>query len=207
MRTRRDLLTGFAATLACAQFARPALAASTLCSGSKFKTMMGDYPHTHALMTGAVTSPCVALDIAPVKVPATAFARTVAMEFDVSELALVTFLMAKSYGRKLVLIPAVNLSRFQHPYLVYNSERGMVTPKDLEHARIGTRLFTATTATWLRGILSDDYGVDVARIQWLAWQQPNVPEFRDPPNVKRIAETDLAALLLKGAVDALIAAP
>ena len=41
----------------------------------------------------------VTLDIAPVKVPSTAFARTVAMEFDVSELSLVTFLQAKANGR------------------------------------------------------------------------------------------------------------
>jgi 4,5-dihydroxyphthalate decarboxylase len=207
MTSRRNLLKGFAAALTHGIYARPVLAAPAICRAAKFKAMMGDYPHTHALLTGAVSSPCVSLEIAPVKAPATAFARAVAMEFDVSELALVTFLMAKAQGRRLVLLPAVNLSRFQHPYLVYNSERGLVTPKDLERARIGTRLFTATTATWLRGILADDYGVDVKRIQWLAWQQPNVPEFRDPPNVRRIGETDLADLLRKGEVDAIIADP
>ena len=115
MTTRRNLLKGFAAAAACARLVRPARAAGPHCGARKFRTMMGDYPHTHALISGAVTSPCVALDIAPVKVPSTAFARAVAMEFDVSELALVTFLMAKSYGRKLVLLPAVNLSRFQYP--------------------------------------------------------------------------------------------
>jgi 4,5-dihydroxyphthalate decarboxylase len=129
------------------------------------------------------------------------------MEFDVSELSLVTFLQAKANGRKLVLLPAVNLSRFQHPYLVYNSARGPMTPKDLEHARIGVRLFTATTPSWLRGILADDYGVDVSRIQWRAWQKPNVPEWRDPPNVTMIPQTDLGELLFKGEVDAIINDP
>ncbi|HYK79433.1 MAG TPA: hypothetical protein VEU95_07380, partial [Micropepsaceae bacterium] len=161
MTTRRTVLTGLAAAGASTMFARSALGAS--CGLRKLSTMMGDYPHTHALMTGAVKSSCVTLDIAPVKVPSTAFARTVAMEFDVSELSLVTFLQAKANGRKLVLLPAVNLSRFQHPYLVYNSARGPMTPKDLEHARVGVRLITATTPSWLRGILADDYGVDVSR--------------------------------------------
>jgi 4,5-dihydroxyphthalate decarboxylase len=169
--------------------------------------MMGDYPHTHALLSGAVASGCVSLDFAKVSAPAAGFARTVAMEFDISELSLVTFLMAKAYGRDLVLLPAVNLSRFQHPYLVYDSARGTMTPKDLEHARIGTRLFTATTPTWLRGILAADYGVDLARINWSAWQAPNVPEYRDPPNVRHIAETDLAQLLFSGEVDAIVADP
>ena len=205
MTARRTVLMGLAAAGASTMFARTALAAS--CGPRKFSTMMGDYPHTHALMTGAVKSPCVTLDIAPVKVPSTAFARTVAMEFDVSELSLVTFLQAKANGRKLVLLPAVNLSRFQHPYLVYNSARGPMSPKDLEHARIGVRLFTATTPSWLRGILADDYGVDVNRIQWRAWQKPNVPEWRDPPNVTMIPQTDLGELLFKGEVDAIINDP
>ena len=205
MTTRRNVLKGLAAAGAAATFAQPSYAAS--CNQRKLSTMMGDYPHTHALMSGAVKSPCTTLDIAPVKVPSTAFARTVAMEFDVSELSLVTFLQAKAHGRKLVLLPAVNLSRFQHPYLVYNSARGPMIPKDLEHARIGVRLFTATTPSWLRGILADDYGVDVNRIQWRAWQKPNVPEWRDPPNVTMIPQADLGDMLFKGEVDAIVVDP
>src|SRR5258705_329691 len=206
MTTRRTVLKGLAAATVSASFTRPVLAAS--CSPRKLWTMMGDYPHTHALMAGAVKSPCVALDIAPVKVPSTAFARAVAMEFDISELALVTFLMAKAYGRKLVLLPAVNLSRYQHRYLVYNSERGLLEPKDLERARIGTRLFTATTPTWVRGILASDYGVDVGRIRWVTYQKPNVPEFRDPPNVTMVPPgTDITAMLLRGEIDAAVLDP
>ena len=210
MTTRRAVLSGIAATAAAAlgpaAYARPA--PLLLCQTAKhFRAMMGDYPHTHALLTHAVPAVCVALDFAQVPAPAAAFARTVAMEFDVSELSLVTFLMAKAAGRDLVLLPAVNLARFQHPYLVYDSSRGAMTPKDLEHARIGARLFTATTPTWLRGILAADYGVDLSRIQWQAWQAPNVPEYRDPPNVQRIAQADLASLLFSGAVDAIVADP
>jgi len=208
MTTRRDVLKTIVAAGVAAPFAWAAEAApAPSCGARKLWTMMGDYPHTHALMTGAVKSPCVALDIAPVKVPSTAFARTVAMEFDVSELSLVTFLQAKTHGRRLVLLPAVNLSRFQHPFLQYNSARGVLTPKDLEGARIGVRLYTATTPSWLRGILADDYGVDIGKLKWFAWQKPNVPEWRDPPNVTMIPQTDLVELLLKGEVDAIVADP
>jgi len=209
--TRRSILAGLAACFL-PPFTGGVSRASARdeggkCTPSKLAAMMGDYPHTHALVTGAVASPCIALDFARVSAPAAAFARTVAMEFDVSELSLVTFLMAKAYGRDLVLLPAVNLSRFQHAYLVYDSSRGVMTPKDLEHARIGTRLFTATTPSWLRGILARDYGVNLDRVQWSAWQAPNVPEYRDPPNVKRIAQADLAELLFSRQVDAIVADP
>jgi 4,5-dihydroxyphthalate decarboxylase len=204
MTTRRHVLKGLAAAGAALPFAHAARAATAAaCAPRKFWTMMGDYPHTHAMHAGTVKSSCATLDIAPVTVPATAFARTVAMEFDVSELSLVTFLQAKTAGRKLVLLPAVNLSRFQHPFLMYDSSRGTMTPKDLEGARVGVRLYTATTPSWLRGILADDYGVDVTKIKWLAWQKPNVPEWRDPPNVTMVPQQDLKEMLLKGEVDAI----
>src|SRR6267142_3598716 len=206
MGTRREFLGALTALPLVSLLVSRARAANA-CPAKTLAIMMGDYPHSHALHTGQVKSPCVELDIAPVKVPSTAFARTVAMEFDVSELSFVTFLQAKANGRKLVLLPAVNLSRFQHPFLVYNSAHGPMTPKDLEHARVGVRLFTATTPSWLRGILADDYGVDVNRIQWRAWQKPNVSEWRDPPNVTMIAQTDLGELLFKGEVDAIINDP
>ena len=202
MTNRRKVLKGLAVTGAMLSLTRlPQAGAAPV--AKKFWTMMGDYLHTHALHSGAVKSSSVMLDIAPVQTPATAFARTVAMEFDVSELSLITFLQAKTYGRKLVLLPAVNLSRFQHPFLMYDSKRGTMTPKDLEGARVGVRLYTATTPSWLRGILADDYGVDVSKIKWFAWQKPNVPEWHDPPNVTMIPQQDLKEMLFRGEVDAI----
>jgi 4,5-dihydroxyphthalate decarboxylase len=209
MANRRTILQGVAA-LPFAAFAE-SVRAQPRSEVSRLNVMLGDYPHSHALHTGAVKSDRLQLDIAPVSVPATAFARTVAMEFDVSELSLITFLQAKTFGRKLVLMPAVYLSRFQHPFLLYNSARGTMTPKDLEGARVGVRLFTATTPSWLRGIVADDYGVDVSKIQWRAWQKPNVPEWRDPPNVTMIPApretSELGNMLLRGEVDAIVLEP
>jgi len=208
MTTRRQVIRGLSALPLVAAVANRARGAE--CSTKKLSVMMGDYPHSHAVRSGLVKSSCIQLAIAPVTTPATAFARTVAMEFDVSELSFVTFLQAKTAGRKLVLMPAVFLSRFQHPYLVYNSARGTMTPKDLEGAKIGVRLFTATTPSWVRGILADDYKVDVSKMQWRAWQKPNVPEWKDPPNVTMVPPppaTDLTAMLLNGEVDAIVNDP
>jgi 4,5-dihydroxyphthalate decarboxylase len=207
MASRRAFLKGLSALPVAALASR----AGAQTHPDRLTAMLGDYKHSHALHTGAVKSSRLQLDIAPVAVPSTAFARTVAMEFDVSELSLVTFLQAKAAGRRLVLVPAVYLSRFQHPYLLYNSEKGTMTPKDLEGARVGVRLFTATTPSWIRGILADDYGVDISKIQWRAWQAPNVPEWKDPPNVTMIPaprETaELGNMLLRGEVDAIVLEP
>jgi len=168
--------------------------------------LLGDYPLTQALKKGEVKSSAVNLEFADVKTVSTAFKRVVRnLEFDCSELAIVTFLMAKASGKPLVLLPAVVMARFQHPHIVYNMERGPLSPADLAGRRVGTRSYTVTTSTWLRGILADDYGVDLSRVKWVTFEEPHVAEFRDPPSVERAPEgKELTAMLLAGEVDAAI---
>jgi 4,5-dihydroxyphthalate decarboxylase len=170
------------------------------------RMLLGDYPLTQALRTGEVKSGAVHLDFADVKTVSTAFKRVVRnLEFDCSELAIVTFLMAKAYGKPLVLLPAVVMARFQHPHIVYNMERGPLAPADLAGRRVGTRSYTVTTSTWLRSILADDYGVDLNRVKWITFEEPHVAEFRDPPTVERAPEgKELTAMLLAGEIDAAI---
>ncbi|HTQ74099.1 MAG TPA: phosphate ABC transporter substrate-binding protein [Burkholderiales bacterium] len=172
------------------------------------RMLLGDYPLTQALKRGEVKSASLGLEFADVKTVSSAFKRVVRnLEFDCSELAIVTFLMAKAYGKPLVLLPAVVMARFQHPHIVYNMERGPLSPADLAGRRVGTRSYTVTTSTWLRGILADDYGVDLNRVKWITFEEPHVAEFKDPPSVERAAEgKELNAMLLSGEIDAAIVA-
>jgi 4,5-dihydroxyphthalate decarboxylase len=169
-------------------------------------TLLGDYPVTHALRRGEVTSPLVRLQFADVKSAAAGFKRAVRdLEFDVAELAIVTFLLAKAHGKPFVLLPAVVVGRFQHPYLVGNRERGHLAPGDLNGRRVGIRSYSVTTVTWLRGILAEDWGVDLDTITWVTFEEPHVAEFRDPPGVQRAAPgKDLLGMLLAGEIDAAI---
>ena len=176
----------------------------------RLHTLLGDHPTTLALKRGEVLSPHVDFDFADVKVPNTAFKRAVRdIEFDVSELAIVTFLMAKAHGKPLTLLPAVVVARFQHPYLVYNAERGPLTPGDLAGRRVGIRSYSVTTAMWIRGILADDYGVDLDKVKWITFEEAHVAEYRDPPTVERApAGSDALSMLLEGRLDAaVLAAP
>ena len=170
------------------------------------RMLLGDYPVTQALKRGEVKPGSLRVDFADVKTVSTAFKRVVRdLEFDCAELAVVTFLMAKAYGKPLSLLPAVVMARFQHPHIVYNMERGPLTPGDLAGRRVGTRSYTVTTSTWLRGILADDYGVDLHRIRWVTFEDAHVAEFRDPPSVERAPEgKELNAMLLAGEIDAAI---
>ncbi|MDW8469858.1 MAG: hypothetical protein RML56_13690 [Burkholderiales bacterium] len=62
-----------------------------------------------------------------------------------------------------------------------------------------------TTATWVRGILAEDFGVDPARVRWVTFEEPHVAEYRNPPNVERAPEgADMLAMLREGALDAAI---
>jgi 4,5-dihydroxyphthalate decarboxylase len=169
------------------------------------KTLLGDYPVTLPLKSGRIFSKTLSLQFADVKLAHHAFKRVVRdLEFDVAELALVTFLLAKAHGKPYRLLPAVVTARFQHPFLVYNSERPL-KPRDLSGKKIGQRSYSVTTATWIRGILADDYGVDLDSIRWTTFEEPHVAEFRDPPNVERAPPgKEIVAMLLAGELDAAI---
>jgi 4,5-dihydroxyphthalate decarboxylase len=170
------------------------------------RALIGDYPVTAALKSGRLRSPHVRLEFADVKPVSSAFKRTVRdLEFDVSELAIVTYLMAKAHGKPLTLLPAVLVGRFQHPLIVYNAERGPLAPGDLAGRRVGVRSYSVTTGAWIRGILADDYGIQPAQVNWVTFEEAHVAEFRDPPNVERApAGAKVVDMLLAGEIDAAI---
>jgi 4,5-dihydroxyphthalate decarboxylase len=170
------------------------------------RALLGDYPVTAALKSGRLRSPRVSLDFADIKPVSSGFKRTVRdLEFDVSELAIVTFLLAKAHDRPLTLLPAVMMARFQHPLIVYNAERGPLAPGDLAGKRVGVRSYSVTTGAWIRCILAEDYGIQPGQIRWLTFEEAHVAEFRDPPNVTRApAGAKVVDLLLAGEIDAAI---
>jgi len=167
---------------------------------------IGDYPHTLPLKRGEITSPWLTLDFVEVKPMHTAFKPMVREHaFDASELALVTYLQAKAYNKGLKLLPAAMLSRFQHGTVLYNSERGTLTPADLAGKRIGVRSYSQTTGVWVRGILENDYGVDLSRVQWVTFEDGHVAEAKEPAGVVRAAPgKDITKMLLDGELDAAI---
>src|SRR3981081_1356102 len=118
-------------------------------------------------------------------------------------MAIVTSLMAKSFGKPMVLLPSVVVARFQHGHALYNAKLGTLTPRDLNHKRVGIRSFTTTTGAWLRGILANDYGVDLDSIDWVTFEDAHVAEFRD--TTKRAPQSrQIIQMLLDGELDAVL---
>lgn len=168
------------------------------------KALLGDYPNTKALKSGEVRSSSVVFDFADVKVPNTAFKDVVRhLKYDVAELAIVTFLQAKANGKPLVLLPAVVVGALPHPFLVYNADRGRISPADLNGKRVGIRAYSVTTAAWVRGVLQNDHGVDLDGIKWVTFEDPHVAEYSDPPTAVRApAGRTIVQMLLDGEIDA-----
>ena len=166
---------------------------------AKLKTLIGDYPVTKQFRTRSDRFEFAEFQGSV----ATAFKRVVRnLEFDVAEMAIMTFLVAKAFDKPYRLLPFVVMARYQHPYLVTNQS---LTPKQLEGKRVGVRSYSVTTGAWVRGILAEDHGVDLSKIQWVTYEEAHVAEFHDPPNVQRAAAgKDINAMLLTGEVDAAI---
>jgi 4,5-dihydroxyphthalate decarboxylase len=173
-------------------------------AATTLRIAIGDYPHTLPLKRGEIASPWLKLDFVEVKPMHTAFKPMVREHaFDASEMALVTYLQATAYRKGLKLLPAAMLARFQHGTVLYNSERGTLRPKDLAGKRIGVRSYSQTTGVWMRGILQNDYEVDLSGVQWVTFEDGHVAEAKDPPGVVR-AKGDITEMLLAGELDAAI---
>jgi 4,5-dihydroxyphthalate decarboxylase len=170
----------------------------------RLRTLLGDHPGTAALKNGSIRSDLVEFDFAQYSPTNKGFKPMVReAAFDVSEMAIVTYLMAKSFGKPMVLLPEVVLARFQHGHALYNAKHVRLAPRDLAGKRVGIRSFTTTTGAWLRGILANDCGVDLDSIDWVTFEDAHVAEFVD--TTKRApAGKQIIQMLVDGELDAVL---
>src|SRR5580704_17780806 len=167
--------SGSTCTRCASRWPRPVLTISTsrnpIEMAMRLRTLLGDHPCTAALKNGSIKSDLVAFDFIEYSPTNKGFKPMVReAAFDVAEMAIVTYLMAKNFNKPMVLLPSVVVARFQHAYALYNARLGTLTPADLNGKRVGIRSFTTTTGAWLRGILANDYGVDLNSIDWVTFE-------------------------------------
>jgi 4,5-dihydroxyphthalate decarboxylase len=171
------------------------------------KTNLADYAMTKALKSGAVTSDLVTFDFCGPKVANQGFKAMVReRKFDAGELAIGTYLEAKTYGKSIALLPAVVLGRFQHSHALRSTAKAPFGPGDLEGKRIGIRSYTQTTGIWVRGIFKHEYGVDLNKVTWVCNDDGHLAEFKEPGNVERTAPDGkkVDQMLMDGELDGAI---
>src|SRR3954453_4028663 len=147
---------------------------------------LADYAVTKAIKSGTVKSDLVSFDFSGPTVANQGFKAMVReRKFDAGELAIGTFLEAKTYGKPVTLLPAVVMGRFQHGHTLRSTKRPPFGPGDIVGKRIGIRSYTQTTGIWVRGIFKHEYGVDLNKVTWVCNDDGHLAEFKDPPNVER----------------------
>jgi 4,5-dihydroxyphthalate decarboxylase len=167
---------------------------------TNLKTNLADYPQTKAIREGRVTSDVVQLDCCGPEQAHNGFkAMLRENQFDAGELAIVTYLQAKSYGKPYVALPAPISGRFQHHCAGFNRELGHLDPKDIEGKRVGVRTYAQTTGLWIRGILRHEYGVDLDKVTWCTVGEGHLAEYSDPANCERLPKgSDIGQMMLDG---------
>ncbi|MFG2659150.1 hypothetical protein [Streptomyces sp. NPDC048425] len=118
---------------------------------------------------------------------------------DVCELAVVTLLQAVAQDRPVLLLPITALGRTQHQTLV---TMGRLTVQDIEGRSVGVRAWSQTTGVWVRGFLTEQYGVDLRKIDWRTYEGAHVDGCEDPSWVTRATQgSRLPADFLDGSLD------
>jgi 4,5-dihydroxyphthalate decarboxylase len=160
-----------------------------------------------ALKDGTVTPAGFSLRFEEIPVLVKGFRRMVRdLEFDVSEMALTTYLTAREHGVAFTALPIFLVRGFHHGAIRYNTRSSIRGPKDLEGGRVGVnRGYTVTTGVWARGILASEYGVNLDKITWVLSGDEHVASYVPPGNVEP-AESgkDLGDMLIRGELDAVI---
>ena len=181
---------------------------------SKLRLTMAcwNYDRTRALMDGSVRPDGLDLTYLNLPVEETFFRMLRHREFDVAEMSLSSYTVSMfREPRPFVAIPIFPSRFFRHNSIYINASAGIREPKDLVGKRIGTPEFQMTAPVWIRGILSDHYGVPVESVTY--WTGGEEEPGRDEKikldlpstiRVQPIGPTQtLAAMLASGEIDAL----
>jgi 4,5-dihydroxyphthalate decarboxylase len=169
-----------------------------------YRSTFTPYAHTRALAEGAVTLPDGPLDFVRNDPIIGAYRQMVReLGYDIAELAPTTYLMARAAGVPVVGIPVFTKRQFHHGAIRCHPDSGLRVPADLVGRKVGVRAYSVTTGVWVRGLLSDDFGVDPDRIQWVTDDEEHVASYVPPSNVSAAPDgRSLVDLLATGDIDA-----
>ena len=171
------------------------------------KTVTRTQGNNKALKDGTVKPKSFQLEFIEVDPLIDAFRRMVrGLEFDVSEMALTTYITAREHGKKMTALPIFLVRAFHHGAILHNVKSGIRTPKDLEGKRVGVnRGYTVTTGVWARSVLQHEYGVDLKKVTWVLSGDEHVAEFKPPANVVPMEKgKKMADLIASGELPAAI---
>ena len=124
-----------------------------------------DYDRTRALADGSVRPEGIDLVYLHQPVEETFFRMMRFQEFDASEMSLSSYVASLDSDKPpFIAIPVFPSRYFRHSCIFVSAKSGIRKPEDLKGKRIGVPEYQMTAPVWIRGILSDDYGVKVTDV-------------------------------------------
>ena len=174
-----------------------------------------DYDRTRALMDGRVKVDGIDLNYLNLPVEETFFRMARFQEFDLCEMSLSSYCVSLNKPeRPFIAIPIFPSRFFRHSCIYVNAKSGIKEPKDLIGKRIASPEYQMTAPVWIRGILSDHYGVPVDAQPYLfgGEEEPGRIEkmkLKLPPNIvvnPIEPHQTLTQMLYDGEIDALYTA-
>jgi 4,5-dihydroxyphthalate decarboxylase len=175
---------------------------------------IGAYDHVRDLLDGTVAVDGVELNVLRLPVEEIFYRFLMHGEFDVSEASLAKIAaFAARDDRRFVPLPIFPSRVFRHSSIYVRSDGGIARPQDLEGKRVGVPEWAQTAAVYTRGLLANEYGVDLASIHWhqAGVNQPGRIEKVEldlPPGIRLevVADRSLSQMLLAGDLDAVLSA-
>ena len=174
-----------------------------------------DYDRTRALMDGTVRADGIDLNYLALPVEETFFRMLRNREFDCSEMSLSSY-AASLFSEKppFIAIPVFPSRFFRHSCIFVSAKSGIRKPEELKGRRVGVPEYQMTAPVWIRGILSDDYGVKVTDVEHFSGgeEEPGRDEklkLSLPASIrlKPIGKKQtLSRMLAEGELDALVTA-
>jgi 4,5-dihydroxyphthalate decarboxylase len=153
----------------------------------------GEYDRIRAIRDGGVKVEGCAV-IYHVIEPNQLFVRNLKnQEFDVSEMSFSTYIALRDQGKAHYTALPVFLSRaFRHSAIFVRTDRGIASPMDLKGKRVGTPEYFTTMLVWMRGLLSDEYGIEPSDLRWRLGplEQPARPSAPSPQSKSAVADFD-----------------
>ena len=174
-----------------------------------------NYDRTRALMDGSVQPDGIDLNYLNLPVEETFFRQARFREFDVCEMSLSSYCVSLNRPDKpFIALPIFPSRFFRHSCIYINANSGIKEPKDLIGKRIASPEYQMTAPVWIRGILSDHYGVPVDAQPYLYGGEEETGRIEKlkldlPPNIKVSPigpDQTLTQMLHTGELDALYTA-
>ena len=127
-------------------------------------------------------------------------------EFEVAEVSLSSYLMAKSRGMPFTAIPVVPRRLFSLSQMWVNTDAGIRSPKDLIGRKVGLSTFQTTLSVLAKGDLQSEYGVPWHEIDWYVTKKETI-DFKPQEGVRITLipkEKKMCAILEQGEIAALM---